>query len=186
MAGARSSATCDSCARARARSKGCRRCGRISQAWLPPEPELGFTIVQKPADRSCAVALVGRRRAAGVGAGGGRRAGLAAGAAIANLQVRYGNDGLTVTTGWMSARAAARAAVPAAVAAPSTDWRPALVALEQSLRSELAQMRRTGGLTATVRTRRPNRRATTPPSCGACRRWSTTASSVSGRNWRCG
>ena len=58
----------------------------------------------------------------------------AAGAAIANVQVRYGSDGLTVTTGWMApaaVRAAARAAGPRSSRRPTEDWRPALDALEQ-------------------------------------------------------
>ena len=60
------------------------------------------------------------------------------GVGFANVQVRYGNDGLLLTTGWM-APVASPAAAP--VAASQEEWRPALVALEQSLRTEMAQVK---------------------------------------------
>jgi hypothetical protein len=65
------------------------------------------------------------------------------GAGMANLQVRYGNDGLLVTTGWMTASPAPVATGLGDAAAPAEDWRPALVALERTLRGEMAQMKRT-------------------------------------------
>lgn len=56
---------------------------------------------------------------------------VAAGLGLANLQIRYGAEGLVVTTGWM-------APVPSAPpAAAVEDWRPALAALESSLRQEM-------------------------------------------------
>ena len=119
--------------------------------WQPPEVGLNFSIVQRPATvlrparwsmhtmpawaQVAAAALV-----------------FAVGAAIANVQVRYGSDGLMVTTGWM-APAVAPASQPdqagaAAVAgtdssAPAADWRPEFARLEQSLRAELQALRRT-------------------------------------------
>ncbi|MCC7124727.1 MAG: zf-HC2 domain-containing protein [Acidobacteria bacterium] len=77
----------------------------------------------------------------------------AIGLSIANIQVRYGADGLTVTTGWM--QPAAPSAPAAVVAAPvgagtatastaadtAADWQPALSALEASLRSEIQAAR---------------------------------------------
>jgi hypothetical protein len=99
-------------------------------AWTPPDAALGFRVAasappgawwrQAPAwAMAAAAALV-----------------LAAGAAVANLDVRYGADGLVVRTGW-SQPAESPQAVSAAAAAPSVS--PAdLDALEQRLRAELA------------------------------------------------
>ncbi len=69
---------------------------------------------------------------------------LGASASVANLNVHYGRDGLTVRTGWMKpaaerASAAApksAAAAPAAPTAAPAPWRADLTALEQQLRSE--------------------------------------------------
>jgi len=58
---------------------------------------------------------------------------LAAGTAIANVQVRSGPDGFSVSTGWTQP-----AAVGPVSSAPADEaWKPALVALEQQLRSEI-------------------------------------------------
>ena len=67
---------------------------------------------------------------------------LAVGAAVANVQVRRDAAGWTLTTGWM-----APAAPPAVAAArPRRErWRPALAALEQSLRRELRGRARVAG-----------------------------------------
>ncbi len=132
--------SCVACAR---EVEGLQAVRQDLQAWLPPESELGFTIAPKPATvlTSSRWARIGALPAwAQVAAA---VLVLAVGAALANLQVRYGNDGLTVTTGWMGAPAASPAPVQA-VNAPAEDWRPALVALERDLRTELAQMRRAG------------------------------------------
>jgi hypothetical protein len=118
--------------------------------WQPVETPLNFAIVQKPAtvlrparwSMSTMPAWAQVAAAALV---------LAVGAAIANVQVRYGSDGLLVTTGWMSPAVAGPGVSPAAppavtgndsLAPPTEDWRPALIALERSLRAELQQMRR--------------------------------------------
>ena len=108
--------------------------------WVPPHAELDFTIVKKselppsnvlrPA-RWWNVVPVWAQAAAAILV-------LAAGAGIANLQVRSGPDGFSVSTGWMR---------PAAVAAPVTAspndeaWRTALVSLEQQLRTEIRSTR---------------------------------------------
>ncbi|MFB3853469.1 MAG: hypothetical protein ACE148_06545 [Vicinamibacterales bacterium] len=73
---------------------------------------------------------------------------LSAGAAIANLDIRYGADGLAVTTGWHRTEAgpgggnvradAANARAAQAVTAP---WREDLAELERQLRTELASAR---------------------------------------------
>ena len=108
--------------------------------WVPPEVELDFTIVKKselppsnvlrPARWRNAVPVWAQAAAAILV--------LAAGASIANLQVRSGPDGFSVSTGWMQP-----AAIATPVPAPQTDeaWRTALVSLEQQLRTEIRSTR---------------------------------------------
>lgn len=60
---------------------------------------------------------------------------LGAGAGLANLDVRYGRDGLSVRTGWTdSPQSAVPRPQPVAEAAP---WRAEMTAFEQQLRTEL-------------------------------------------------
>lgn len=64
---------------------------------------------------------------------------LAAGAAIAHVEVRYGAEGFTIRTGWSSAPSGAAsrtAATPAANTNASASWRTEMAALETQLRSE--------------------------------------------------
>jgi hypothetical protein len=63
---------------------------------------------------------------------------LGAGAAIANLDVRYGSDGLVVRTGWQREQPARSAPIQASVPAASAPWRTDLSALERRLREEFA------------------------------------------------
>lgn len=131
--------TCGVCAREVDDLQGVRQ---DLQLWLPPEPALGFTIVQNPGAAAAAPAsvLTSSRWAAlqhlptwaQVAAAALL---VAAAAAIANVQVRSTSDGVVVTTGWMQP---APVALPAAT--PSNDeWRAALVALEADLRGELGR-----------------------------------------------
>lgn len=110
--------------------------------WAPPDAELGFAIVKK-SDQPPAQVL---RPAQGVewwrtvpawAQAAAAVLVLAAGLGIANLQVRSGPEGFSVTTGWMSP-----VAVP--VSAPqerNDEWRTALVSLEQQLRTEIRSAR---------------------------------------------
>jgi hypothetical protein len=110
--------------------------------WVPPDVELGFTVTRKSEPQSATVLRPARwwsavpvwaQAAAAVLV-------LAAGAAIANIQVRSGPDGFSVTTGWMSAPALSEPSAPTAreVRVEGQDeWRTALVALEQQLRNEI-------------------------------------------------
>ena len=66
---------------------------------------------------------------------------LAAGAAIANCRCKSGPEGFSVTTGWMPRRAPARARRSRAQPTAVEGWKPALVALEQQLRSEIRSTR---------------------------------------------
>jgi hypothetical protein len=108
--------------------------------WLPPEVELDFTIVRKsqlPASNVLHPAKwwqtvpVWAQAAAAILV-------IAAGAAIANVQVKSGPEGFVVSTGWMQSPAPVAAA---GAAQPDQSWKPALVALEQQLRDEINSRR---------------------------------------------
>jgi hypothetical protein len=64
---------------------------------------------------------------------------LAAGAAIANVQVRSDANGFVVTTGWMTP--VPTAAGPAVATPDDQAWKTALVSLEQQLRAEIRTAR---------------------------------------------
>lgn len=124
---------------------GCARCrdevaalGGVRQVlseWTPPSPALRFTVVPEAALSNVVRPQVTAwqavpRWAQAIAA----MLALAVGASVANVQVRHDAGGWTVSTGWMSpAPAAAAAAAPADAA-----WGPALTALEESLRREIA------------------------------------------------
>jgi hypothetical protein len=104
-------------------------------AWAPPERDLGFTIV----DRTQPAAPPRRWIMPAWGLAAAATLVLAVAAAIANVEVSYGADGLTVRTGWGRAVAAPADTVAAKpVATPQPDWRAELTSLEQRLRNELA------------------------------------------------
>jgi Putative zinc-finger len=146
--------TCAACAED---VRGLQAVRRDLETWMPPVPELGFTIVQKPAPvlRPSRWAMAGTMPAWARVAAAALVIGV--GAAIANLQVRYGHDGLTVSTGWMKAGVGAPVPVQSPVEAGSNtaEWKPALVALEQQLRAELSEMKRTGAPESAIRVAAP-------------------------------
>lgn len=124
--------TCAACTR---ETEGLQEARQDLQLWMPPEPDLGFIIAQKSAP---APVLTSPRWAALHGLPGWAQVAaaalfVAAAAAIANVQVRSTSDGLVVSTGWMQ-----NAEPVAAPPASNDEWRRDLVALEQSLRSEIA------------------------------------------------
>ena len=131
-----------SCATCAQELEGLRAVRRDLETWQPPEADLGFAIVQKPA----ATVLRPARWASLDAVPAWARAAaavliLAIGAAVANVQVRYDTNGLMVTTGWMAVPAPAPTTLHTP-AVPAEDWRPALIALERDLRDELSSMRR--------------------------------------------
>jgi hypothetical protein len=67
-------------------------------------------------------------------------------AGVANLDVKYDANGLSVKTGWM--KPAAVAASPAPVAADSTPWRSDLASLERQLKSEMRAVQTAAQATA--------------------------------------
>ena len=109
--------------------------------WVPPEAELGFTIVRTP-ERTAANVL----RPAGwwqtVPAWARAAAAIlvvAAGLSVANLQIRSGPDGVSVTTGWLRAAPVATDTFDGAAAEQRVEQ--ALAALEQQLRGEIRAAR---------------------------------------------
>ena len=107
--------------------------------WTPPEVERDFQIVKKSAAPPATVLRPARwwntvpvwaQAAAAVLV-------VAAGLSIANLQIKSGPEGLTVSTGWM-----VQPAAPVAAVSPSDEaWKTALISLEQQLRTEIRAAR---------------------------------------------
>jgi hypothetical protein len=123
-----------SCADCRDEIAGLRTTQGHLSAWAPPEPDLGFQIVrrasaQPPAPRVRLNPLWGLAAAAVLV--------LAAGAALAHLEVRYGAEGLVVRTGWNRTVASSTPGVTAGSAHASdvvaVDWKQHAEALERRL-----------------------------------------------------
>jgi hypothetical protein len=96
--------TCGEC---RAELGGLRATRGHIATWAPPQPELGLRMVHGAAGPAAAP----RVRYAPWGLAAAAALVLAASAAVANVEVRYGADGLVVRTGWGRAEAPV-AAVP--------------------------------------------------------------------------
>jgi hypothetical protein len=132
------------CAACRAELETLRALRTGLAAWTPPERDLGFTIVSRHEP-------VGGPRRWMMPAWGWAAAAalvLAASAAVANLEIRAGADGVTVRTGlWEPANTAGGStATPAAAATSQTagdtaPWRAELTALERRLRGEFSEDR---------------------------------------------
>jgi len=113
--------------------------------WVPPDVELDFTIVKKSQLPPATVLRPARwwntvppwaQAAAAILV-------LAAGAAIANVQVTSGPEGFSVRTGWMqpASEPPIREASGPRVEGQDEAWRAALVSLEQQLRTEIRATR---------------------------------------------
>ena len=85
--------------------------GRLA-GWAAPEPAPDFRVVPAAAAAMLLLAI-------GVG--------------VANVEIRYGPDGLVVRTGWVAADG-----VDAVASADDMPWRTDLAALESALREEMA------------------------------------------------
>jgi Putative zinc-finger len=111
--------------------------------WAPPDAELGFAIVRKsepppaqvlrPAEWWRTVPAWAQAAAAVLV--------LAAGLGMANLQVRSGPDGFTVSTGWMAPAARPALSEPFDGAAIEARVERARASLEQQLRDEIRAAR---------------------------------------------
>ena len=72
-------------------------------AWAPPEPDLGFQIVRHVVEPRAKVVPFRTRWMPAFGFAAAAVLVLAVASAIANVEVRYDNDGLVVRTGWATA-----------------------------------------------------------------------------------
>lgn len=145
------------------------------QSWAPPDVALDIRVGEHGSPHSSPEPRPPFwSRPLGRGPQGGSRAGvavwaqmaaavviLAAGAAIAHIEVRYGSEGFTIRTGWSSAPDATteqRAArFPAVVnTTANAPWRTEMAALERQLRSEIraASLQGPRGDTTSVATKR--------------------------------
>jgi anti-sigma factor RsiW len=123
--------TCATCADEYAALGGVRR---VLGEWTPPAPPLRFSVASEAPATVLRPAVSRWQRVPAWAQLVAATLALAVGAAVANVQVRHDAAGWTVSSGWM-----APAAPAAAAAEPAReDWRPALAALEQSLRQERA------------------------------------------------
>lgn len=121
--------------------------------WQPPDVDLGFTISRSSTALAAPVPVpVRTRRFIALPAWAQAAAAvlvLSAGAAIANLEIRYGNDGVTIRTGWRQAAdtaeppaaVAPRSVVPVRTADDNGAWKTALADSEKRLRAEFAAQR---------------------------------------------
>jgi hypothetical protein len=128
--------TCVACTR---ETEGLQEARQDLQLWMPPEPALGFSITQRSVPQPAPVLTSARWAALHSLPAWAQIAAavlvFAAAASIANVQVSSSADGFVVTTGWMRP-ADPVAAMPAPLAS-NEEWRRELVALEQTLRSEM-------------------------------------------------
>lgn len=110
-------------------------------AWIPPDVELGFQIVRKSQQPATVLRPAAWWRTVPAWAQAAAAVlVVAAGLGIANVQVRSGPDGFSVSTGWMGAQQPALTA-PAGRDATADEWKTALVSLEQQLRNEIRSAR---------------------------------------------
>ncbi|MGH9410460.1 MAG: anti-sigma factor family protein [Vicinamibacterales bacterium] len=101
-------------------------------SWAPPQPELGFRVVhgREPA----APATWRSRFTPAFGLAAAAVLVLAASSAVANLQVHYGQDGLTIRTGWTRSTVPPAPSEPVvATAQPAAIDAAALRTIEQRL-----------------------------------------------------
>ena len=127
--------------------------------WAPPEPDLAFRIIrERPAPAK--VLPMRSRFVPAFGLAAAAVLVLAAAAAIAHLEVRYGSDGFVVRTGWARGNGQAVPADASASGAPAEGLRPASMssdfqALDRRLRDlekAAASQPSAGGMqTASVR-----------------------------------
>lgn len=123
------------CAECRADVEGLRSTQRHMAVWSPPEPDLGFRIIRAPVTpiRAPRPTWGGRWGLAAAAA-----LVLAAGAAVANVDMRYGADGLTLRTGWRSSAPSAALPPTAASGAPAlaeaVHWKAQAQALDLRVR----------------------------------------------------
>jgi anti-sigma factor RsiW len=119
------------CAQCRDELSGLRATRTQLAEWAPPEPELAFQIVRGVV----APPAPSRFRAPAWGLAAAAVLLLAVASAIANVEVKYGADGLTMRTGWNKTVTAQPPADTTANAVSSDGLRTELVALQQRIRA---------------------------------------------------
>ena len=126
--------------------------------WTPPHARLGFRIVADGGEETQRAAPPASwfgtlRPAWGLALAASTVA--VVGAAMASVEVRYGDEGFVFRMGWTASESGEEQALsvagqPAAIAEEVPPWRAELAALERELRDELAAQRgdgsRSGGL----------------------------------------
>jgi hypothetical protein len=119
------------CAECQAEVAGLRNTQRHLSAWAPPEPDLGFRIV-----RNSAPVPAPRPRGPLWGLAAAAVLVLAAGAAIANIDVRYDANGFAMHTGWNRpiTSAPSSAAGASGGGGEVVDWKREAEALNQRVR----------------------------------------------------
>jgi anti-sigma factor RsiW len=115
------------CAECRGELKALKNARTQLRSWAPPEPAVEFHVVRGPVPPRRAWL-----RSPAWGLAAAAVLVLATASAIANVEVRYGADGLVVRTGWTKAATAA-AAQAVAPAATAEDMRNALSAISARL-----------------------------------------------------
>ena len=154
--------------------------------WSPPDPELGFRIVRKEETPPPRRAFWNISPQWGLAAAAVLL--LSVGAAIANLEVRYGSEGFVVRTGWGRSTAPAPAvanevsAVP--VAASSEEWKEQPAASRHPAAAARASDRPITAATLPSG-RTPGPECPTPRSCARCERSSPRAKRGNNGSWRC-
>lgn len=120
------------CAECRDELAGLRATRGQLAMWAPPETDFGFRVVRNAAAPPPAPRF---RIAPAWGLAAAALLVVAAGAAMANLEVRYGGDGLVVRTGWQHAvDAPVSAQRDAAAGVTPVDWKAQAEALDRRLR----------------------------------------------------
>ena len=127
-----------SCADCREEVSGLRGTRTHLTSWAPPEPDLGFEIVRSPKP----VPARWWRTSPAWGLAAAAVLTLAAAAAIANIDIRIGGDGVVVQTGWNRTAAGAPAQTAAQVTAVTatelSELQQRLEARVKDLESQLA------------------------------------------------
>jgi hypothetical protein len=119
---------------------------RLLTSWAPPQPDFGFRMIRGAAAPPAVPAGPTRWFRPAWGLAAAAVLVLAAAAAIANVEVRYGSDGLVVRTGWNRDRApVSQTAQVAAASVPvltPTTWKADVDLLDRRLRTIEAAMAR--------------------------------------------
>ena len=121
----------NSCAECREELAGLRATRGQIASWTPPEPDFGFRIVRGAAGPPPAPRF---RIAPAWGLAAAAVLVMAMAAAIANVEVRYGGDGLVVRTGWNRGGEVAAVRGAGAPGVTPVDWNVQAAALDRRLR----------------------------------------------------